>query len=131
MASISVDNTPTLNGTQTIKPQIQPVSTETQQASQQIESSTVTISEEGKALLNALSKTNEGKALLHALSEIDSASQTESTEEINNHLASFAHGALGIDNPDEASKEEKDTSYTAGQYFKGALTVGSILLAIV
>jgi hypothetical protein len=94
------------------------------------ESTQVTISDEGKALINALSETDEGKALLHALSEIDGTSPTENPEELNN-LTSFAYGALGIDNPEQVAEAEKDSSYTAGQYLKGALTVGSIFLAIV
>ena len=133
MSSINLNNTSTLNP-------IQSTTLNSSNATQQpvdtakplpLEPTQVNISEEGKALLSALSETDEGKELLHALSEINNESEDDHSDEVNNHLTSFAYGALGIDNPDEVAEKEKDTSYTAGQYLKGALTVGSILLAIV
>ena len=72
---------------------------------------------------NGLVLTEEGKALLAALSEIDK----EAKEAEKSSVKSFADGALGIDKSDE----EKDGSYSAGQYLKGAATVGALLLAIV
>jgi hypothetical protein len=137
MTSVTLNNSPTITATQVDEIQSTKLTTpevsEVKQAPLKIEASTVTISEEGKALLTALSETDEGQDLLHKLSEIDNDGKSESGEEISKQLSSFAHGALGLDKPDDGNEKvikEKDTSYTAGQYLKGALTVGSILLAI-
>lgn len=133
MTSVTLNNSPTITTTQVDKLQTAKLTTpEIKEAPLKIESSTVTISEEGKALLAALSETDEGQDLLFKLSEIDNGADGENNEEISQQLTSFAHGALGLDKPEGEDHviKEKDTSYTAGQYLKGALTVGSILLAI-
>ncbi|WP_435235076.1 hypothetical protein ACR30L_15120 [Psychromonas sp. PT13] len=132
MTSVSLNNAPAITTTQIDKSSTKLVTPEVKQAPLKIEASTVTISEEGKALLSALSETEEGQDLLFKLSEIDHDSDEEKSTEITKQLSSFAHGALGLDKPesDEVAAKEKDTSYTAGKYLKGALTVGSILLAI-
>ncbi|WED20951.1 hypothetical protein L3Q72_09900 [Vibrio sp. JC009] len=73
--------------------------------------------------------TEEGKALMAALSEIDKESnQVEKPSDAK----SFAHGVFGMDKPEggEGVKESED-SYTAGQFLKGAATVGALLLAVV
>ena len=69
---------------------------------------------------------DEGKAL----SKTDKAEQTakDADKSFADKVESFAYGTLGLDHPDEV-KAETDDSYTAGQYLKGALTVGGLLLA--
>ncbi len=70
----------------------------------------------------------EGKALLAAWSDIDKESKAD---EKPTEVKSFAYGALGLNNPEKAVDEKDDSkSYTAGQYVKGALSVGAILLAL-
>ena len=88
-------------------------------------------SSKAKATLNTspaessrVSISNEGKALLAAESGTVEPEQTSD-------IASFAYGALGFEAPEQAPEEGKNTSYTAGTYLKGALTIGSILLAVV
>jgi hypothetical protein len=83
-----------------------------------VESTKVTLSEEGKALLSALQ-------------EIESAEKKEENKDksVGDKVEAFTHGALGMDHP-EKIKEEKDDSYSAGQYFSGAATIGAILLAL-
>lgn len=84
--------------------------------------------EQGKPLKveqNRVTLSEEGKALLHALQQIDKEAKETPTK-----VESFTHGALGLDHPD-AIEEKEDTSYSAGQYVKGALSVGAILLALV
>jgi len=75
---------------------------------------------------------DEGKAMLDSLSEIDKEAQLakKGDETVGDKVESFAYGTLGMDHPDEIKKED-DESYTAGQYLKGALTIGGLLLAIV
>tara|TARA_R110001583_G_scaffold22377_7_gene84027 strand:+ start:30428 stop:30796 length:369 start_codon:yes stop_codon:yes gene_type:complete len=79
-----------------------------------------------------LGLTEEGKKLIGALKEVDDSGQAliDGEKSIGDHIESFTYGALGIDHPNEAKKIEDD-SYSAGQYLKGALTVGGLLLAIV
>ncbi|RJX73784.1 hypothetical protein DZ860_06050 [Vibrio sinensis] len=79
-----------------------------------VEQNTVTLSEEGKALLSALQ-------------EIEHNSKADKT--VSDKVESFAHGALGMDHPDTI--EEEDSSYSAGQYLSAAATVGGILLALI
>ncbi|MGJ7094828.1 hypothetical protein [Vibrio hannami] len=69
--------------------------------------------------------TEEGKALLAALSEIDKEAKSEESS-----VKSFTYGALGMEHPDKI-EEKDDSSYTAGSYLKGAATIGALLLAIV
>ena len=76
----------------------------------------VTLSDEGLAKQSAVNKT-----------ELLDNGEDKS---FGDHLESFAYGTLGIDHPDQI-EEQTDDSYTAGQYLKGALTVGGLLLAIV
>lgn len=75
---------------------------------------------------------DEGRALLTALSEIDQAAQLvkDDAEGVGENITSFTHGILGMEHPDEV-EEQTDSSYSAGQYLKGALAVGGLILAIV
>jgi hypothetical protein len=72
---------------------------------------------------------DEGRALLASKIETESVKNTE--KEATNKVESFAHGVLGMDPPDVIKEKADDDSYSAGQYLKGALTVGAFLLAIV
>lgn len=74
---------------------------------------------------------DEGKALLAALSEIDKESKAlDKEQDVTDKVESFTYGALGMDHPDEV-KDEQDGSYSAGQYLKGAVSVGALLLAVI
>lgn len=75
---------------------------------------------------------DEGKAMLDDLSTIDKEAKLakKGDETVGDKVESFAYGTLGMDHPDEIETED-DNSYTAGQYLKGALTIGGLLLAIV
>jgi hypothetical protein len=91
-------------------------------------------------LLNSVTKveqskvslSEEGKALLSALKEIENDNQPidKKDKSVGDKVESFTYGALGMEHPDKI-EEEKDNSYSAGQYFSGAATIGAILLAIV
>jgi hypothetical protein len=85
-----------------------------------------------KAEPNKVTLSDEGKALLAALQEMESAEKkaNESDKTVGDKVEAFTYGALGMEHP-EKLKEEKDDSYSAGQYFSGAATVGAILLALV
>jgi hypothetical protein len=122
MTPISLNNSPTLNLAQKDKLQSQHVTPEVNEAPKtlQVESSKVTISDEGKLLIS-FSVAMDEEAKTAKLDDPDKPSS----------VSSFAHGALGLDNPEKEAEEEKDTSYTAGQYLKGALTIGSMLLVVV
>ena len=78
---------------------------------------------------NELSLTDEGRALLAVLAEIDSLSKTTEGD-LTDKVESFTYGAFGMEHPDDV-KEVADSSYSAGQYLKGALSIGAMLLAIV
>lgn len=78
---------------------------------------------------NGLSLTDEGRALLAVLAEIDESDKTNDLD-IANKVESFTYGAFGMEHPDDV-KEVADSSYSAGQYLKGALSIGAMLLAIV
>ncbi|MFA0079240.1 hypothetical protein AB4427_14035 [Vibrio artabrorum] len=80
---------------------------------------------------NTVKLSDEGKALLYALKEIDREAKKVEAENatVTDKVESFAHGALGMDHPDKI--EEEDPSYSAGQYFSAAITVGGIILALV
>ncbi len=84
-----------------------------------VEQNTVTLSEEGKALLSALQ-------------EIDKESKlaAEQNRTVTDKVESFAHGALGMDHPDSL-EEEQDDSYSAGQYLSAAASIGGVLLALI
>ncbi|MDB1123377.1 hypothetical protein [Vibrio algarum] len=77
---------------------------------------------------NKVSLSDEGKALLSALQQIDKEAKEAGLGKPTT-VESFTHGALGLDHP-EKIEETEDTSYTAGQYLKGALSAGAILLAL-
>jgi hypothetical protein len=81
---------------------------------------------------NTVTLSEEGKALLAALKEIDKESKIAEQENktVGDKVESFAHGALGMTHPDEEEKVE-DTSYSAGQFLSTAATVGGFLLAII
>ena len=89
----------------------------------QAEQTTVTLSDAAKQQLENEKK---GKDVV----AIKTEAPTDGKEEVAEKLESFTYGALGLDHPDEM-KEEEDENYSAGQYLKGALTVGAILLAVV
>ncbi|GAL34776.1 hypothetical protein JCM19240_4326 [Vibrio maritimus] len=55
---------------------------------------------------------------------------TDKDDDMGKTVTSFAHGALGMDHPDDL-EEQKDTSYSAGQYVSAAVTVGALILALV
>ncbi|WP_435532835.1 hypothetical protein [Vibrio hippocampi] len=74
----------------------------------------VTLSEQAKSLLADEQKQKDG----------------DESQSMQDTVTSFAHGALGMDHPD-AIDEQDDSSYSAGQYASAAITVGSILLALV
>lgn len=104
--------------TQQVKPQANTSVADKGAAPLKVEQNTVTLSEEGKALLAALQ-------------EIEKESQANKAEKtVGDKVESFAHGALGMDHPDKI-KEEEDGSYSAGQYLSAAATVGGILLALI
>ncbi len=86
----------------------------------------------------------EGKALLQALKEIeqDAPPPVEKPKSFGDKVESFTHGALGLDPPKEddevddttakqEQEDDKDDSYTAGKYAKAAATIGTILLAVI
>ncbi|MGF1910370.1 hypothetical protein L4C38_13060 [Vibrio kasasachensis] len=104
-----------LTPTQQVKPQAKPAEAATSPAPLKVEQNTVTLSEEGKALLAALQ-------------EIEKESAQGKT--VSDKVESFAHGALGMDHPDTI-KEEEDDSYSAGQFVSAAATVGGLLLMLV
>ena len=73
---------------------------------------------------------DEGRALLASKTEAEVATPDE--KGVTEKVESFTHGVLGMDHPDVIKeKADEDDSYSAGQYLKGALTVGAFLLAIV
>ena len=78
---------------------------------------------------NELSLTDEGRALLAVLAEIDESDKTNDLD-MADKVESFTYGAFGMEHPDDV-KEVADSSYSAGQYLKGALSIGAMLLAIV
>ncbi|WP_050567959.1 hypothetical protein [Vibrio azureus] len=81
---------------------------------------------------NQVTLSKEGKALLNALQQIEHESKTHKNDDksVGDQVESFAHGALGIEHPDKMEQDE-DGSYSAGQYVSAALSVGGILLAII
>jgi len=88
-------------------------------------------------LVNVISKedkqmglTDEGRALLAALTDIEASEKIHVNEDISDQVTSFTYGAFGMEHPDQV-KDIEDTSYSAGQYLKGALSIGAMLLAIV
>ncbi|GLS90186.1 hypothetical protein GCM10007916_12530 [Psychromonas marina] len=72
----------------------------------------------------------EAKLLQAASVNADQSEKGVKDRNLSDDVESFAYGALGMEHPDEV-EEEKDGSYTAGQYLKGALTVGALILAVV
>lgn len=106
-----------LSPTQQVKPQATHASQQTNSTPLKVEQNTVTLSDEGKALLAALQQI-----------EKDGKASAENGKSVGDKVESFAHGALGMDHPDKI--EEEDGSYSAGQYLSAAATVGGILLAI-
>ncbi|MCF4174681.1 hypothetical protein [Vibrio sp. McD22-P3] len=50
-------------------------------------------------------------------------------DSVGKSVTSFAHGALGMDHPDDLEKQE-DSSYSAGQYVSAAVTIGALILAL-
>ncbi|MDC0611535.1 hypothetical protein OAP63_12415 [Vibrio sp.] len=80
---------------------------------------------------NKVTLSDEGKALLEALKQIDKEGKVETKDKtVGDKVESFTYGALGMEHPDKM-KEDDDSSYSAGQYLSAAATVGTILLALV
>lgn len=80
---------------------------------------------------NRVTLSDEGKALLAALSEIDKESkEIQKEKDFGDKVESFTHGALGMSSPEQI-EEAEDGSYSAGQYLSGALTAGALLLAVI
>lgn len=80
---------------------------------------------------NKVTLSKEGKDLLEALKQIDKESKSKDADKsVGDEVESFTYGALGMEHPDKL-KEEKDSSYNAGQYLSAAATVGTLLLLIV
>jgi hypothetical protein len=88
--------------------------------------------ESGVALVSQqeqeLALTDDGRLLLAVLTEIDESSKGD--VDLTDKVESFTYGAFGMEHPDDV-KEVADSSYSAGQYLKGALSIGAMLLAIV
>jgi hypothetical protein len=105
--------------TQTQGAQNKPIETESATQNVSPEKKQVSISTEGKALLAAESEKAPSKPAANV-----------SEQDFGDKVESFAYGALGMDHPDDID-EETDGSYSAGQYLKGALSVGALLLAVV
>ncbi|GAL20231.1 hypothetical protein JCM19235_4431 [Vibrio maritimus] len=82
----------------------------------------VSISPQAKALLE-----QEAKAEQKAASNEKANAKEE--EGMSKSVQSFAHGALGMDHPDDL-KEQEDTSYSLGQYASAAVTIGALILAL-
>ncbi|MGF1776571.1 hypothetical protein [Vibrio nomapromontoriensis] len=82
----------------------------------------------GKTLPLAESDTVQISAQAKAALEQDSLAKEED-ESMGKSVQSFAHGALGMDHPDDL-KEQEDDSYSAGQYVSAAVTVGALILAL-
>ncbi|WP_146060873.1 hypothetical protein [Vibrio hangzhouensis] len=78
----------------------------------------VTISPQAKALLESDETLPEKKA------------SNKGEDKLSKSVTSFAHGALGMDHPDDLEKQE-DSSYSAGQYASAAVTIGALILALV
>lgn len=119
MNSVNLNNAPMLNTAQTNTQKSQNTSQETYllRSIQPIESSSVSISDKSKALFSA--------------NATPIVPESKSLEPKASGLTSFTYGALGLDNPEVFNENKENTSYAAGQYLKGALTVGTILLAVV
>ncbi len=117
MTPVGNTNASTLQATQAKQANSQPQPSETKESFTplKVEKNKVTLSDEGKALLTALQQIDK------------EASDTEHVKPTT--VESFTHGALGLDHPEEI-EEVEDTSYTAGQYLKGAISVGAIILAL-
>lgn len=81
--------------------------------------------EQNKVTLSA-----EGKAMLEKLQNVEKTGHPEGDKTVGDKVESFTYGALGMEHPDKL-KEEEDSSYSAGQYLSAAATVGGILLALV
>ena len=81
---------------------------------------------------NKITLSEEGKALLYALQELDKESKKAEAENktVGDKVASFTHGALGMDHPDKI-KEKDDSSYSAGQYLSAAATIGGLLMILI
>lgn len=88
----------------------------------------VSISPQAKALFeqekSATPKPN------NADKAMDKATDKDEDDGMGKTVISFAHGALGMDHPDDL-EEQKDSSYSAGQYASAAITVGALILALV
>ncbi|MHA2939940.1 hypothetical protein ACXJY6_16795 [Vibrio sp. RC27] len=115
-ADNTIANTPSI-----LKPKVSP---ETPDKATLLESVT-------KVEANKVTLSEEGKALLSALQDIESNEVKTNAKDktVGDKVESFTYGALGMEHPKKL-EEEKDDSYSAGQYLSGAATIGTILLAL-
>ncbi|WP_409439675.1 hypothetical protein [Psychromonas sp. GE-S-Ul-11] len=90
------------------------------EATKEVTAVTVTPAENKHVELSAKAK---------ELSAAEIAQTVKPEEEGTSKVESFAHGMLGMDHPEKG--KEEDDSYSAGQFLKGALSVGALLLAVV
>ena len=89
----------------------------------------VEVTKELKAVATTESKHVELSAKAKELSAAEMENTAVPEEEGTSKVESFAHGMLGMDHPEKG--KEEDDSYSAGQFLKGALSVGALLLAVV
>lgn len=59
-----------------------------------------------------------------------SAATQSDEQQIGEKIESFTRGALGMQQ-NHQQLAERDNSYSAGQYLKGALAIGAMVLAVV
>ena len=83
----------------------------------------------GKTLPNPETDTVQISAQAKKVLEQEGKTKTEEDDSMGKTVQSFAHGALGMDHPDDL-KEQEDDSYSAGQYVSAAVTVGALILAL-
>lgn len=125
MTPVGMNNASTLYSQQTAATTEQPaqaLTTTGAETAVKAENGQVVYTKDGKAILDQLAEKD--KQLANADGEEISAEESETSG-----ITSFAYGAIGLDHPDEVEQVD-DSSYTAGQFVKGALSVGAILLAI-
>jgi hypothetical protein len=113
-----------LHSLQQAKAQANSTEASTPSAPLKVEQNSVTLSDEGKALLAALQQLDKESKLENKESKLENKEKT-----VTGKVESFAHGALGLDHPDK-KPEEDDSSYSAGKYFSAAATIGGLLLLL-
>ncbi|MFV0447574.1 MAG: hypothetical protein ACK5MF_03760 [Vibrio sp.] len=117
MTPVGVGSVSNLNAPQAAKTQALESTEPTSPAPLKVEQNKVTLSDEGKALLAALKEVEKNGKI------------PEGDKTMTDKVESFTYGALGMEHPTKV-KEEEDSSYSAGQYFSAAATIGSLLLLL-